>query len=355
MQTVDPEQIVGAFEESRDAYLRFEGQLKTLLIDLIQDKHIQSQAIESRTKEVSSLREKLLRPGKSYDSLHDVPDLCGVRIVVYYQEDIERVADVLRTEFAIDDRHTSYAVDRLLPDQFGYVSLHLVLRLSESRADLSEWRHSKNLCAEVQLRTAVQHAWAGVSHGLQYKREDDPPAPLKRRLARLAGLLELADEEFQSLRKLHEGLAFNNAHAVTAGALDVTIDSASVSTFLRVSDTAKKITEASVIAGFTRFSGHGANPYVSDLTSLLIRLGIKSLAEFDQLLRPVEGALFSNFLEAYRAAAPWRGGSDAFFAFLALCLAAGDKLSVEMLVELDWSNEAAHALTYHAKRFHADL
>ena len=49
----------------------------------------------------------------------------------------------------------------------------------------------------------MQHAWAAISHALQYKNEYDAPKQLRRRLFRLSGLLELADEEFMTLRDAH--------------------------------------------------------------------------------------------------------------------------------------------------------
>jgi trimethylamine:corrinoid methyltransferase-like protein len=60
--------------------------------------------------------------------------------------------------------------------------------------------------AEVHVRTVLQHAWAAISHSLQYKKEDDVPAALRRRLNRLAALLELADQEFTTLSAEHRAL-----------------------------------------------------------------------------------------------------------------------------------------------------
>jgi hypothetical protein len=58
----------------------------------------------------------------------------------------------------------------------------------------------------VQVRTVLQHAWASISHALQYKQEDDIPRALRRRLARISALLEVADEEFAELNREHNQL-----------------------------------------------------------------------------------------------------------------------------------------------------
>ena len=50
--------------------------------------------------------------------------------------------------------------------------------------------------AEIQVRTLLQHAWAMISHDRFYKSEFDVPEYFRRELARVAALLESADEEF---------------------------------------------------------------------------------------------------------------------------------------------------------------
>ena len=54
---------------------------------------------------------------------------------------------------------------------------------------------------EIQLRTALQHAWAEVEHDLGYKVDDAVPEAIRRRFSRVAGLLEIADQEFVSIRR----------------------------------------------------------------------------------------------------------------------------------------------------------
>lgn len=56
------------------------------------------------------------------------------------------------------------------------------------------------------LSTVLQHAWATISHKLDYKSEVDVPRELRRSLFRLSALLELADKEFVDLRRRTEEL-----------------------------------------------------------------------------------------------------------------------------------------------------
>lgn len=54
---------------------------------------------------------------------------------------------------------------------------------------------------EIQIRTALQHAWAEVEHDLGYKAQDAVPELIRRRFNRIASLLEIADQEFVSIRR----------------------------------------------------------------------------------------------------------------------------------------------------------
>ena len=62
------------------------------------------------------------------------------------------------------------------------------------------------MTCEIQVRTILQHVWAEIEHDIQYKSSSDIPKELKRKFQALAGLIEIADREFQSIQDMDDGL-----------------------------------------------------------------------------------------------------------------------------------------------------
>jgi putative GTP pyrophosphokinase len=56
------------------------------------------------------------------------------------------------------------------------------------------------------VRTILQHAWAEIEHDIQYKSVETIPAAIRTRFMSLAGLLEIADREFQAIQNEDEWL-----------------------------------------------------------------------------------------------------------------------------------------------------
>ena len=182
-------------------YKAFASRVEVLICDLLDGSEIKIHFTESRTKSIESLTSKLDKPGKSYSNVFsEIPDLVGVRIVLYYQDNSKTVQELIKREFTVLEIENTHQPDKYSPDQFGYISTHLVVQLNEVRSALPEWKMYKDFQVEIQIRTVLQHSWAAISHALQYKREGDVPLALRRKLYRLAGLFELADEQFIQLR-----------------------------------------------------------------------------------------------------------------------------------------------------------
>jgi ppGpp synthetase/RelA/SpoT-type nucleotidyltranferase len=163
---------------------------------------------ESRAKDPGSLENKLHR--KQYSSLKEIPDLAGVRIIVRYLSDVQRTVELLGSEFTIPE---SFPHRYSSPDAFGYVSHHVVVKLSAERRGLREWNRYGDLACEVQIRTILQHAWASISHSLDYKSEEEVPTAVRRDLFRVAALLESGDEMFERYHLAVQNLRVSYAHS----------------------------------------------------------------------------------------------------------------------------------------------
>jgi putative GTP pyrophosphokinase len=196
---MDVEQSVSYYRDHYQFYERFTIKVRSLLEELLGTQGI-SFSTEHRTKDVEHFREKITRPGKSYtDPLHEITDLCGIRIIVRRVSDVDEVIKLIKREFNVDDNNSIYKAEELNVDQFGYTSVHLVVNLNEGRKALTEWKSFELLKVEIQVRTILQHAWAVISYSFDYKVGADIPRDFRRRLFRLSALFELADEELDQL------------------------------------------------------------------------------------------------------------------------------------------------------------
>lgn len=150
--------------------------------------------ISSRAKTIDSLIRKLiLKPQHTYESLGDKS---GIRVVVRYKCELEPVVAAVRTLF--DCSETDEKGEALRYDQVGYLSTHVDVRLS-SQDPLASSFPPNRFHAELQVRTLAQHLWSEMSHDTFYKNDEtlNPlPKAAKRRIYVLAGVVELADDEF---------------------------------------------------------------------------------------------------------------------------------------------------------------
>ena len=63
---------------------------------------IRYQSVQARVKDPKKLEEKYLDPKKDYSKLDDITDQAGLRIITYYEDDVDRVAKVIQQEFQLD-------------------------------------------------------------------------------------------------------------------------------------------------------------------------------------------------------------------------------------------------------------
>ena len=181
--------ILEEYREARPVFEKMQVEVTRILREALERNGLIVTAIETRIKTEESLAGKLALKGAKYATLSDITDILGARIVTFYTDDVDRIAAMAEQLFEID--WTNSVDKRKLHqlDSFGYNSLHYICRLPGY-----DYRF------ELQLRTTLQHAWAAINHDTGYKSGVEIPREYMRRINRLAGLLEIADDEFSHIR-----------------------------------------------------------------------------------------------------------------------------------------------------------
>ena len=183
----------------------FADAVRGILTEALRAGNIQAASVEARAKDVESFGTKASKPSESDpeqprypDPLSDITDLAGVRVITFFPKTAEAARDVVRREFKVVEFSDKAAL--LDDDRLGYKSVHFLVRLAPKRLPLPEYSRYKDLVCELQIRTVLQHAWAEIEHDIQYKTARTIPSQIRKRFTALAGLLEIADREFQAIQ-----------------------------------------------------------------------------------------------------------------------------------------------------------
>jgi len=195
--------MIDAFRRSTSLYESLVEEVRFSLQAAFASREVRVAALLGRVKSVTSLEEKLQR--KNYDTLESVPDLAGVRVVTLFDVETRNVLELIRQHFTVIEEH---GPDEALGiDKMGYVAHHLIVILGSQRYAGPRYNGVRNLRCEIQVRTAIQDAWALVSHNLAYKQEKTIPPSVLRRLNKVSALLEVAQDVFESVRESREEYA----------------------------------------------------------------------------------------------------------------------------------------------------
>ncbi|MGW7462122.1 GTP pyrophosphokinase [Streptomyces sp. NPDC054797] len=221
------------YEEIAEPLRNFAPALESLMRELLLSQSIPFHYVRSRVKTKVSTIRKLEKPSKSYTGISDLTDMLGVRIVTYFPDDVDKVASMIGKEFSIDEENSVDKRALLDADRFGYLSLHFIAQLGGNRRELAEYKRFGECKFEIQVRSILQHAWAEIEHDLGYKTSSDVPAEVRRRFSRVAGLLEVADHEFQEIRSYLERHQRELEAADRRNWRNVGIDQDSVYAFMR--------------------------------------------------------------------------------------------------------------------------
>ena len=197
------------------------------ILRALEEQGIYVTAIEHRVKAEKSLMGKVALKGAKYHTIQDITDLVGIRIITFYSDDVDKVAAIAKQLFDIDWKES---VDKRKLHQinsFGYNSLHYICTLRTDDEQL------KGIRFELQMRTALQHVWSTIEHDTGYKGDVKILDEHRRQFGRLAGMLELVDDEFSRLRNEITEYRRNVSSLVQSGKLDdVALTTDSFKTYL---------------------------------------------------------------------------------------------------------------------------
>jgi putative GTP pyrophosphokinase len=203
--------------------------------------------------------------------LKQITDLAGVRIITYLPSTVEEVNRLISDEFEIVELSDKGKV-LIEEERFGYQSVHYLVRLRPERARLAEYERFTKSIAEIQVRTILQHAWAEIEHNIQYKSSAAIPLEIRRRFMAVAGVLEIADREFQTIQDEDRRLAHRASEVVEGGDLSgLEITPAALEQFLN-----KKLGSDSRISDWT----------YDFTTRLLKNLGFRDLKQVESAIAP---------------------------------------------------------------------
>ncbi|MCH8973784.1 MAG: hypothetical protein IH869_01800 [Chloroflexi bacterium] len=227
------------YDERSAEYGRFTERLASLIGQLVEAEGIKIHSVTYRVKAKVSLAQKLSSGEGPYSSLEEVTDVAGVRVITYFPDDVDRVSDLVEREFEVDEERSVDKRALMDPERFGYMSVHYIVKFSLARLALPEYSTFRDVVAEVQVRSILQHAWAEIEHDLGYKSKQAVPAHIRRDFARVAAFLETADRDFGTIRDALSDYSAIVEQRVAAAEVDIDLDQASLSAFLGAKGSAK--------------------------------------------------------------------------------------------------------------------
>ena len=274
------EMLLEEYRQQLPLYKRLMEAVKEKLSEMVKDSDLTVSSMEFRIKEEPSLAGKLLRKGSKYSSLKDITDIFGARVIMFYNEDVDRVAAFAESKFEVDWPNSVDKRKMHETNSFGYNSLHYICRIPKKVFYDPEYPELNDIRFEIQMRTALQHVWSAIQHDIGYKSEIETPKEYHRMLSRLAGMMELADDEFSRIRNSIADYRRRMQSLVLNGQLEeVTLDGDTFRSYVAMHPFDKLNRK---IAAITQAEIQ-ESPYIPYLT-VLRQLDIKTLGDIERMM-----------------------------------------------------------------------
>jgi putative GTP pyrophosphokinase len=285
--------ILAEYRSNKVLYDECSIKIESLIIDLIKANNINVHQISKRVKEEISLEGKLIKKLGKYKSISDVTDIIGVRVIAYFEDEVDKIADVIEREFDID-KINSIDKRELDDDRFGYRSLHYVFSIKKNRTRLVEYKKFAGLKAELQIRTILQHSWAEIEHDIGYKSDIGIPKLAKRTFYRVAALLETADQEFVKLKNTLREYENTVVESIQDSPGTVLIDKASLESYINNSHLIARLDKQFCEYAKVPTVGTGGQT-ANSVINRLGKIDVQSIKDLDDFIKKNEIKLFNMF------------------------------------------------------------
>lgn len=319
------QEAVDAYQPLVALYADFAQAVYSVLDTCLTNAGIKVHSIQHRAKSLESFGDKARLPAEDNPNqpryevpLAEIRDLAGVRVITFFPSTESGVDRIITNEFEVVEKtDKSEVLNR--EERLGYHSIHYLVKLRRNRRGLPEYARFTDLVAEVQVRTILQHAWAEIEHDIQYKAASALPLQIRRRFMTLAGVLEIADREFQAIEDDSRRLKEEARESVAAGQLGhVEITPDALKTYLdRKFGPDGRMAEWSYDWDARRLQGMGfrdlqqldeaISPYDDDQVSRLVH-GTRQ----GQLTR-LDDVLLAAMGDGYRRRHPWATSGNEWF------------------------------------------
>jgi len=196
--TTEIQSYVDWFTSERDFYEKLKDKSEQTVESVLRSEGFTNIAVRSRVKKITSFKKKL-EDGFSYNP-KEMQDLVGIRVIANVKTEVEEISKVIRKNFIVNE---TLSIDKskelISSNKIGYQSKQFVVKFSDDRTKLTDFREYKSVQFEIQVRTILQHAWAEIEHPLYYKSNIKLPSYIERNFNLLSGTLELVDNQFEQI------------------------------------------------------------------------------------------------------------------------------------------------------------
>lgn len=291
--------ILDEYREAIPVFRKIQVIASEAIKAMVKENGIYITAFETRIKEEKSLAGKLELKGHKYSSLSDITDILGMRVITFYNDEVDKISAIVDNMFDIDwensvDKRRMHEID-----SFGYNSLHYICRIPRNMFHDPEHPEINEYRFEVQMRTALQHVWSTINHDIGYKSGLEIPKEYLRSINCLAGLLEMADNQFGQIRTSINEYRRKVESLVKGGRFEeVLLDGDSFKSYLSLNPF-DKLTNKIAAVNQAEIYTTSLMPYLEVLKDI----GFRTLKDIEDLIRD-----FSD--DAYKLAVHQIGKTD---------------------------------------------